>query len=75
MHSPRSLSALDARRNLKMAKGIAGKPSASRKPGGEGLPYKDAASVVGGPIEAQAEAGLNPGKGVKGGPLKAAPKK
>ena len=58
-----------------MAKAIAGKPNASRKPGGEGLPYKEAASVAGGPIEAQAEAGLNPGKGVKGGSLKVPPNK
>jgi len=58
-----------------MAKGIAGKPSASRKPGSEGLPYKDAASVVGGPVEEQPEAGLNPSKAVKGGSLKVPPKK
>lgn len=58
-----------------MAKGVAGKPNAGRKPGGEGLPYKDAASVVGGPVEQQPEAGLNPGKGVKGGPLRVPPGK
>ena len=46
-------------------KGKAGKPNASRKPGGE-LPYKDAAKVVGGPVENQLESGLKPEKGVKG---------
>lgn len=36
-----------------MAKGNAGNPNAGRKPGGEGLPYKDCASVVGGEPENQ----------------------
>ena len=56
-------------------KGNPSKPNASRKPGGEGLPYKDAAGVVGGPVEEQPEAGLNPGKGVKGSSLRVPPSK
>ena len=49
-----------------MAKAKAGKP-APRKAGKEGLPYKPAAQVAGGPIEDDIEAtGLNEGKGVKG---------
>lgn len=50
-----------------MAKAKAGKPSADRKPGNEGLNYKGAGSVCGAPVEGQPEEGLNASKGVKGG--------
>lgn len=36
------------------------------KPGREGLPYKSAESVCGGPPDDNPEKGLKPGKGVKG---------
>lgn len=49
-----------------MAKIKPSKPDYKRKAGDEGLPYTDASSVVGGPIEGQPEQGLQPNKGVKG---------
>lgn len=39
-------------------KAKASKPTASRKPGDEGLDYSDASGVVGGPVIGQAKSGL-----------------
>ena len=50
-----------------MAKAKAGKPSASRKPGGE-LPYTSVEKAVGGPICGNPKPGLQPNKGVTGQP-------
>lgn len=44
------------------------------KPGSEGLPYKDAAEVIGGQPDNQPQPGLNPGHEVKGGPNVKVPK-
>ena len=49
-----------------MAKAKAGKPEAGRKPGSEGLPYKSADSVCGGPVEGQPKSGLGADHEVKG---------
>lgn len=49
-----------------MAKAKAGKPSAGRKPGDEGLPYKSAESVCGGPLVEQPKGGKGEGFEVKG---------
>ena len=48
--------------------------SKKSKPGDEGLPYKSAESVVGGPLEDQPKAGLGSDQGVKGGPSLKVPK-
>lgn len=48
--------------------------SKKSKPGDEGLPYKKAETVVGGPVEDQPQKGLGEGKGVKGGPSLKVPK-
>ena len=48
--------------------------SRKSKPGDEGLPYKSAESVVGGPVEDQPKAGLGADQGVKGGKKLQVPK-
>ena len=44
------------------------------KPGGEGLPYKKASEVIGGPPDGNPETGMKPEKGVKGESEVKAPK-
>lgn len=48
--------------------------SKKSKPVDEGLPYKSAESVVGGPLDDQPKSGLGADQGVKGGKVLKVPK-